>query len=95
MRILTLGCVAFASVLASLTPAMAQYQPRGGYGSGGGFGTGSNPSSHGVEGYTTPRGTQVDPYVRTNPNGTQYDNFGTRGNVNPNTGSYGTRTPRY
>jgi hypothetical protein len=37
----------------------------------------------------------VQPYVATNPNSTQMDNYSTRGNVNPYTGAVGTRTPRY
>ena len=57
-------------------------------------GTGSNPSTHTSSGYTRSNGTYVAPYVATNPNGTQRDNFGTSGNYNPYTGSYGTRTPR-
>lgn len=67
-----------------------------GYGSNsGGYGTGSNPSSHYTSGYTTNSGTYVQPHQQTNPNATQYDNYGTRGNVNPYTGAVGTRTPRY
>lgn len=58
-------------------------------------GTGSNPSTHTSSGYTRSTGTYVAPYVATNPNGTQRDNYGTSGNYNPNTGSFGTRTPRY
>jgi hypothetical protein len=58
-------------------------------------GTGANPSTHSSSGYTTSRGTYVAPYVATNPNGTQRDNFSTSGNTNPYTGSTGTRTPRY
>jgi hypothetical protein len=66
------------------------------YGSGtSGFGTGSNPSSHSTQGYTTNSGTYVQPHYQTNPNNTQMDNYGTRGNFNPNTGAYGTRTPRF
>ena len=59
------------------------------------YGTGSNPSSNGVEGYTTNRGTYVQPHQQTSPNGTQYDNYGTRGNVNPYTGNTWTRPPKY
>jgi hypothetical protein len=40
-------------------------------------------------------GTYVAPHVQTNPNSTQMDDYGTRGNVNPYTGAVGTRTPRY
>lgn len=66
------------------TGAMAQYT-----------GTGSNPSSHGVSGHITSSGTYVPPHQSTNPNTTQTDNYGTRGNVNPYTGAVGTRTPKY
>jgi hypothetical protein len=58
-------------------------------------GTGSNPNSHPVQGYTTTGGTYVPPHQQTNPNSTQTDNYGTRGNVNPYTGTGGTRTPKY
>ncbi|MDA9477881.1 hypothetical protein XI03_26050 [Bradyrhizobium sp. CCBAU 65884] len=58
-------------------------------------GTGSNPSTHSSSGYTRSNGTYVAPYVATNPNGTQRDNFGTSGNVNPYSGQTGHRTPRY
>jgi hypothetical protein len=56
---------------------------------------GSNSRSHGVSGHVTSSGTYVQPHTATNPNTTQTDNYGTRGNVNPNTGTVGTRTPRY
>lgn len=96
MRIL-IGVLALT--LAS-SGAFAQYgsnsNRNSGYGSNsgsGGYGTGSNPNSHSVDGYTNNRGTYVEPHQRTNPNSTQYDNYGTRGNYNPHTGSYGTKTP--
>ena len=81
---------ALAIVLASATAASAQYG--GGYG---GYGTGSNSSSHSVQGHTTNQGTYVAPHNSTNPNNTQMDNYGTRGNYNPYTGATGTRSPRY
>lgn len=58
-------------------------------------GTGSNPSTHTSSGHTRSNGTYVAPYVATNPNGTQRDNFGTSGNYNPSSGQTGHRTPRY
>lgn len=58
-------------------------------GSGGLSGTGSNPNSHQVDGYTTRNGTYVPSYQRTNPNGTTTDNYGTPGNYNPNNGLFG------
>jgi hypothetical protein len=74
-----------AAALAALsTAAQAQY-----------YGSGSNSSSHSRSGYTTQSGTYVAPSQATNPNNTQTDNYGTRGNVNPYTGASGTRTPRY
>jgi hypothetical protein len=66
------------------TVAQAQY-----------IGTGSNPSSHPVQGYTTSSGIYVPPHEQTNPNSAQSDNYGTRGNVNPYTGAVGTRNPQH
>lgn len=78
--------IAAAILVASVTSAQAQYY---------GYGSGSNSRSHSVGGYTNSHGTYVDSYQRTNPNSTQMDNFGTRGNYNSYNGSYGTRGPRY
>jgi hypothetical protein len=69
------------------TGAQAQYV--------GTYGTGSNPSSHSVQGHVTNSGAYVQPYQATNPNSTQRDNYSATGNVNPNTGAVGTRNPRY
>ncbi|SFI32809.1 hypothetical protein SAMN05216525_107131 [Bradyrhizobium sp. Gha] len=73
-----------AALVVSASAANAQY-----------VGTGSNPNSHGVSGYTRSNGTYVQPYTATNPNSTQRDNYGTSGNFNPNNGTYGTHRPRY
>lgn len=78
-KLLLAGALALVS-----SAALAQYT-----------GTGSNPNSHGVSGHVTSSGTYVPPHQATNPNSTQTDNYGTRGNYNPNTGTFGTRTPRY
>jgi hypothetical protein len=59
------------------------------------YGTGSNSSTHTTSGYTRSNGTYVAPYVATNPNGTQRDNYGATGNYNPYTGATGTHRPRY
>lgn len=75
--------LALALTLAS-TAAQAQY-----------LGTGTNPNTHTSSGYTNTHGTYVQPYVATNPNSTQRDNFTATGNVNPSTGSVGTHRPRY
>ena len=78
----------FAGAMALMaTAAQAQYT--------GNFGTGSNPNSHPVQGYTTSSGTYVPPHQQTNPNNTQRDNYGATGNANPYTGSVGTHHPRY
>ena len=91
--------IAIALVAAMPSLANAQFgggQTLGGYqGNSGGYGTGSNPSSHYVSPYSTSNGTQVQGHYQTNPNSTQYDNYGTRGNVNPHNGAIGTRSPRY
>lgn len=66
---------------------------------GGGFGGGhstyhSNGSGeHYVGGYTRSNGTYVAGHNQTNPNGTKYDNWSSKGNVNPYTGKAGTVDP--
>jgi hypothetical protein len=44
-----------------------------------------------VNGYYRTDGTYVQPHYRSSPNNTVYDNWSTRGNVNPYTGQVGTR----
>ena len=56
-------------------------------------GIGSNSSSHSVRGYVTKRGTYVRPHRNTNPDRTNLNNYGTKGNYNPYTGKTGTRKP--
>lgn len=46
-----------------------------------------------VNGYYRSNGTYVQPYYRSSPNGNPYDNYSTRGNVNPYTGAIGTQNP--
>jgi hypothetical protein len=46
-----------AALVLAATAAEAQY-----------LSTGSNPSSHPVQGYTAPSGTYVQPHQQTNPN---------------------------
>lgn len=58
-------------------------------------GTGSNPNSHPTSGYTNNRGTYVQPHQQTNPNDTQRDNYGAKGNYNPYNGKTGTTPPKY
>lgn len=80
-------------LIGSSGAAFAQYHSNP-YGTGL-YGTGSNPNSTYHQGYTTNQGTYVQPHYQTQPNNTQLDNYGTRGNQNPYTGVYGTRRPRY
>lgn len=46
-----------------------------------------------VRGYTRQDGTYVPPHYRTAPDHTPFNNWSTRGNVNPYTGQSGTRDP--
>jgi hypothetical protein len=46
-----------------------------------------------VHGYTKKDGTHVAPHYRSNPDGNPYNNWSTKGNVNPYTGQAGTRNP--
>jgi hypothetical protein len=48
-----------------------------------------------VRGYYRSNGTYVQPYYRSYPNSTQWDNWSTVGNLNPYTGQWGTRWPSY
>ncbi|XIA65730.1 hypothetical protein ACFIOY_05700 [Bradyrhizobium sp. TZ2] len=66
------------------------------YGSNSGSnGYNANSQSHTISPYMNSRGSYVGGSHATNPNNTQIDNYGTRGNVNPYTGAIGARTPRY
>ncbi len=46
-----------------------------------------------VHGYTRSNGTYVAPYYRSSPNNSVYDNWSTKGNINPYTGQEGTKYP--
>ena len=46
-----------------------------------------------VNGYYRKDGTYVQPYHRSDPDGNPYNNFSTKGNVNPYTGQPGTKNP--
>ena len=54
-----------------------------------------NYNTTSVSGYTRSNGTYVQPHVRTMPNSTNWDNFSTKGNSNPFTGSTGYRARDY
>jgi hypothetical protein len=86
--------LALTIIVGSASGAFAQYGTRSTYGSGL-YGTGSNPSSHYARPYTTQSGAYNSGHYQTNPNPTQLDNYGTRGNINPYTGRVGTRQPRW
>ncbi len=45
-----------------------------------------------VRGYYRSNGTYVAPHYRSNPDGNFYNNWSTKGNVNPYTGEAGTKT---
>lgn len=46
-----------------------------------------------VKGHTTRSGRYVQPHYRTSPNHTKFDNWSTKGNVNPYTGKEGRVNP--
>jgi len=84
--------IACALVIASVTTVSAQSLLGGNTGL---SGTGSNPNSHYVQPHTTSSGNYVSGHWATNPNNTQLDNFGTRGNLNPYTAAVGRRGAQY
>jgi hypothetical protein len=75
--------LALTLLIASVATASAQYL--------GMSGTGSNSNSHYVQPHVNSNGTMTSGHYQTNPNNTQLDNYGTRGNLNPYTGAVGTR----
>lgn len=84
MRVLVF-IVSFIFALSLITSgAYARNGSRGSYKSGG---------SVYVKGYTKKDGTYVQPHFRTSPNSTKFDNWSTKGNVNPYTGKEGTKDP--
>lgn len=46
-----------------------------------------------VKGYVKKGGSPVSPHKRKSPNKSKLDNYGTMGNVNPNTGKVGREDP--
>ena len=54
-----------------------------------------NYNTTSVSGYTRSNGTYVQSHVRTMPNSTNWDNFSSKGNSNPFTGSTGYRARDY
>ena len=46
-----------------------------------------------VQGYTKKDGTYVAPHYRSNPDSNPFNNYSTKGNVNPYTGQPGTKNP--
>jgi len=85
--------------LFAISSASAQYlnnnRSNNGFGNSGLSGTGSNPNSHYVAPHMNQSGLYTGGHVQTNPNNTQLDNYGSRGNVNPYTGAVGNRGARY
>lgn len=59
------------------------------------YGTSVNTFTTTVSGYTRSNGTYVEPYVRTQRNSTNHDNFSTSGNMNIYTGTSGSRAKDY
>lgn len=53
----------------------------------------TNSSSHSVRGHVRKDGTYVQPHQATNRNDSKFDNYSTKGNVNPYTGKPGTVDP--
>jgi hypothetical protein len=59
----------------------------------GGSGTGSNSKSYSVKPFVRKDGSYIKTHRNTVPNKTDRDNFSTKGNYNPYTGTTGTRSP--
>jgi len=48
-----------------------------------------------VNGHYRSDGTYVKPHYRTTPDSSSYNNYSTRGNINPHTGQFGKKKPYY
>ncbi|SAK85492.1 hypothetical protein AWB75_05700 [Caballeronia catudaia] len=81
--------IAFALCVISVT----SFARGGGYSGGHSSYHSSGTGEHYVNGYTRSNGTYVAGHHQTNPNGTKYDNWSSKGNVNPYTGKEGTVDP--
>lgn len=46
-----------------------------------------------VKGYTKKNGTYVAPHYKSTPNKSKFDNYSTKGNINPYTGKKGSVNP--
>jgi hypothetical protein len=77
MRKNLLFLMVLSLLLIFISPALAQY-----YG-----------QDQSIRGHTRQNGTYVQPYHRTVPDHDPFNNYGTRGNVNPWTGERGTVDP--
>lgn len=55
--------------------------------------TSSVEAAQKVKGYIKKNGTYVAPHFKTSPNKSKFDNFSTKGNINPFTGKKGTANP--
>lgn len=57
------------------------------------LGASSAAADTSVRGYTKKDGTYVQPHRRSDPDRSRYNNYSTKGNVNPYTGKKGTKSP--
>jgi hypothetical protein len=55
--------------------------------------TGTASAQTWVNGYMKRDGTYVAPHMRSAPDNTRLNNYGTQGNINPYTGARGTQNP--
>lgn len=83
MRSISIGILALTALAFAGEAAAQSRGNSGGYGSQP-QGTGSNPRSNSVDGYTNKNGNYVQPYQRTNPDNSRGNNYNAPGNYNPN-----------
>ena len=89
---LTMIMLVLLIVVASCSVAIARGHGGGGYHSRGHYGGYRSSGIVHVHSYTRRNGTYVHSHDRTHADGTQYNNWSTKGNVNPETGKPGTVT---
>jgi hypothetical protein len=83
----------FFLALIAIFVSVLDLHARGGGGGRGGSHVGTGHGAVQVSGYSRGNGTHVAPHVRSSPDSTPFNNWSTKGNVNPYTGKLGSHSP--
>lgn len=90
-RLIIFAALAVAAVVSSPNAYAGKSGGTSSRSSSSGVGTGSNPSSKGVSGYSKKDGSYVAPHQRSTRDSTKDNNWTTKPNTNPYTGKEGSK----